>query len=105
MSDEYNPKEQWHLDKRVPVALIVTILTGYAGGIWWVSDLSHKVDNNTKDIVKMENAISERAAQNTDASNRIIRIEEKLANQTDILREIKEAVSGLRATKQELDAR
>ena len=35
--------EQWHLDKRIPVALIMSIMMGYAGGIWFMSSLDNRV--------------------------------------------------------------
>lgn len=118
MSDEETPRqpEQWHLDKRIPIALIVTILIGYSGGVLWVSNISHAVDSQAKEInrieieaerniSRIEAEVDQRAIQSTDAANRIIRIEEKLVNQSEILQDIKNAVSGLRATPKELQLR
>lgn len=34
----------WHLDKRVPVALIFAIIIQTATAVWWMSDLSNRVD-------------------------------------------------------------
>lgn len=34
----------WHLDRRVPLALIVTIVLQTGGLIWWASQLSARVD-------------------------------------------------------------
>jgi H+/gluconate symporter-like permease len=95
----------WHLDKRIPVALIITIMTGYTGGVIWVSNLSNRIDLQDQTLSRIENEVEKRSTAASDASNRIIRIEEKLANQTEILQEIKQAVSGLRATPQELQSR
>lgn len=92
--------EQWHLDKRIPIALIVTIMSGYAGGIWWLADLSNEVEIQGRNIERIEGEVEKRTIANTDANNRIIRIEEKVANQTEILQEIKRAVSSLRAVPQ-----
>lgn len=97
--------EQWHLDKRIPIALIATILIGYTGGVVWVSSISSEVMRQGRDLERVEDEVDKRTLQNTDASNRIIRIEEKLANQNEILQEIKSAVSGLRATPKELQLR
>lgn len=36
--------EPWHLDRRVPVALILTILAQTAGIIWWASGISADVE-------------------------------------------------------------
>lgn len=35
---------QWHLDKRVPLALIITMMAQFATGIWWISSLGVRVD-------------------------------------------------------------
>jgi hypothetical protein len=34
----------WHLDKRVPVALILSLAIYFFGGAWWVSKISSRVD-------------------------------------------------------------
>ena len=33
----------WHLDKRVPLALILTIMIQTAAGIWWAATISARV--------------------------------------------------------------
>ena len=85
--------DNWHLDKKVPIALIFTMLVQFAAGIWFASQLSGRVDQNTRDILRLEAMQSETGRDSADMRNRIIRIEEKLLNQTDILRRIEEAVS------------
>lgn len=37
--------QRWHLDKRVPLALIVTIIIQTAGLVWWASSLSERVNS------------------------------------------------------------
>jgi len=34
--------QQWHLDKRVPVAIIFAILLQSMGGVWWASSLNER---------------------------------------------------------------
>ena len=36
-------KEPWHLDKRIPVALIITIIAQGAGVLWFFSKLDSRV--------------------------------------------------------------
>jgi TolA-binding protein len=36
--------EPWHLDRKVPLALIVTIILQTGLGIWWASGLTSRVD-------------------------------------------------------------
>lgn len=39
--DDQNTK--WHLDKRVPLALILAILVQTAGAMWWAATISERV--------------------------------------------------------------
>lgn len=36
--------EPWHLDKRVPVALILTLFVQTAAAVWWLAGLSADVE-------------------------------------------------------------
>jgi len=38
-------KETWHLDKRVPVALILAIFIQTIAGAWWLATLNNRVSN------------------------------------------------------------
>lgn len=38
-------KETWHLNKRVPVALILAIFVQTMAGVWWLATLSSRVSN------------------------------------------------------------
>ena len=35
--------EQWHLDKRVPIALIFAIMVQSASAIWWAAGISERM--------------------------------------------------------------
>jgi TolA-binding protein len=37
----------WHLDKRIPIALIVSLIIQTGVATWWMADLSSRVDNAT----------------------------------------------------------
>lgn len=37
-------REQWHLDKRVPIALILTIFLQSMAAIWWASSVNERID-------------------------------------------------------------
>jgi hypothetical protein len=37
-------QEQWHLDKRVPVALILTLLGQMVVAIWWAASINTRVE-------------------------------------------------------------
>lgn len=38
----------WSLDKRIPVALVFTIIVQTAGGIWWASTINERVNMLTQ---------------------------------------------------------
>lgn len=59
----------WHLDKRIPVALIVTLGLQTAGVFFWMGQLSVRID-------QLENQVL-RAATNSD---RLTRLEVQLEN-------------------------
>lgn len=39
-----NVPEKWHLDKRVPVSIIVVLLMQGAGGLWVIADMRKDID-------------------------------------------------------------
>jgi len=41
MADEGG--RQWHLDKRVPIALIFAIMMQSAAAVWWASGISERM--------------------------------------------------------------
>jgi hypothetical protein len=43
-------KEPWHLDKRVPLALIVTILGQTALAGWFAASLASRIDTLERDV-------------------------------------------------------
>ena len=61
MSDRH-----WHLDKRVPVALIITIVMQTIGIVWWAASLSERVST----LERRFNGLATHQA-------RIVRLEEK----------------------------
>ncbi len=44
-------REPWHLDRRIPVALILVILLQTVGVVWWAASTSARVDAVEKSIV------------------------------------------------------
>ena len=64
----------WHLDKRVPLALILAISLQSAGMIWWAAQL----DGRVRHLEVASSAAS-------DINARLIRVEVQLANQTETL--------------------
>ena len=51
----------WHLDKRVPIALIITMFLQMAAGIWWASQLNSDVNFLKNQIVSLKDDLSDKA--------------------------------------------
>ena len=49
--------EPWHLDKRIPVALICMMICQVFGLGYFVSNLDHRIGNNEDKILKLENKV------------------------------------------------
>jgi hypothetical protein len=71
-------QDHWHLDRRVPIALIIAIAVQTGGFIWWASDLNARVTH-------VERQIQMSAPQ----AERIIRVETKLEGIADSLNDLK----------------
>lgn len=68
MTDEQQVKE-WHLDRRVTLALIVALLANAGATIWWASKIEQRVT-----VIEAQ---GQRPFQNTE---RIVRVEEQIDN-------------------------
>lgn len=86
MPNEDPATSSWHLDKRVPIALIVTLLLQGAGFVWWSATLSARVEN-----------IERTVAASADQGSRLVRVETQLGY-------IQKSVDGLDAKLDKLIA-
>jgi uncharacterized protein HemX len=75
--------EQWHLDKRVPIAIILALVVHLAASFVYIGSLAQRTENNTSRIAALEQQrISERLAsveaQVADSKNLLIRLDQKI---------------------------
>lgn len=82
MSDPNDP-EHWHLDRRVPIALIITILIQSGSALWWAAGVSAKVDT-----------LERQAMTNSNQVERIVRLETKMDAIFGTLADIKAILQG-----------
>ena len=81
----------WHLDKRVPVAMILALSFQLVGAVWFFASLTSRVDANTINITRAEIAFANRMDRHeSQAADRyraitdaLIRIENKLDKKVD----------------------
>lgn len=51
---------QWHLDKRVPVALIISMLAQAMVGVWWASTLAGDVRKLQDEVQRLHDGAEKR---------------------------------------------
>ena len=85
MGQQDDKENEWHLDKKVPLALIATIGISMFGNVWWLSALGSRVDF-------IERAISNNALVRED----IVKITEQLRSLDRVVGRIEERWRGHR---------
>lgn len=69
---------QWHMDKKVPIALILAIIMQTGGMVWWAASASERL-----------NALERKAEAVAPQAERLARVETKLEAVQDGIAEIK----------------
>ena len=69
------PTNAWHLDKRVPIALIVSLAVQTAGLVWWAATLEGRINDATRRIELSERRNEEDRLMIHNGINRLVRIE------------------------------
>lgn len=92
-------KEPWHLDKRVPLALILTILGQTALAGWFAASLASRVDTLERDVerqrlVDMQQTSAINESQRQDAAQ-----SQKLENILDIVERMDRRLERLTASE------
>jgi len=85
--------EPWHLDRRVPIALILAIIGQTAGAVWWASTISGAVADHARRVALLEAGKVEDARADRDSADRLARIEERQRASQDSLTEIKQQLN------------
>jgi hypothetical protein len=85
--------EPWHLDKRVPLALILSLAVQTAAVVWWAAALSARVDDHDRRIGGIEAAAKTQADEGRKMSEALVRLDERMAGQTAILQRIEAQIA------------
>lgn len=84
MNDD-DPQRHWHLDKRVPIALIIAIAMQTATLIIWGTSLTERVS-------QLERTEAVRATIAPQSADRLTRVEVKIETALDGIQEIKRLI-------------
>lgn len=89
--------ESWHLDKKVPVAIIVVLIGQFLLGLWFIAKLDSKVEEQAARLAKTEAQVSVIDREAREFGNRIVRIEEKTSSMLTILQRLERVLDGRRS--------
>jgi hypothetical protein len=80
---------QWHVDKKVPIALIVTICVAFGSqtiaGVWWASSTSTRLEQTERELALLK-------PQTGTTAEKVIRIETKIEAIGESITEIKNLI-------------
>lgn len=85
--------EPWHLDKRVPLALIVSLSIQTAAMVWWAATTSARIEGHERRLIAVEATARAQAEDGRKSSEALVRLDERVAGQTAILRRIEEQLA------------
>jgi uncharacterized coiled-coil protein SlyX len=54
MAEAEEPPNSWHLDKRIPIALILAVLAQTSAGVWWAATIEHRVQTAETRMTRLE---------------------------------------------------
>lgn len=75
-------REPWHLDKRVPVALILTLMFQTFGAIWWAATMSERMNSLEREVQSREGQDRRLTRLETTVEN-IEKIAQRIADKID----------------------
>jgi hypothetical protein len=84
--------DPWHLDKRVPLALILALIGQTAGMVWWASGLSHRVDQHERQITVLASEGRSYGVEAGRIREVLARLDERMAAQTDLMRRLESSL-------------
>ena len=83
-------EQPWHLDKRIPIALILAIILQVSGAVYWASKMESRIEANTSRIEVVDRDMSR-------LSRQIAAMAEASNTQAIQLGRIEEQITGLRS--------
>lgn len=78
MSNLEKFRDGWHLDKRVPITLILALVVQLVTFTWWMSSLSSDIESNADSIARHEIQIQLMREANSTQAMTLGRIEEQI---------------------------
>lgn len=80
-------QNHWHLDKRIIIPVIISIVLGVPNAFWWANNLANRINIVERDLAKVELTTKESIRFQQEVNERMSRVEEKLIILIDLQRE------------------
>lgn len=87
-------RNEWHLDRKVTLGLIVAILINAGSSVWWAATLNTQVITQQKSIEVQASQISAMQAAQGGIGERLAKIEGAVTYQTKSLDRIEDKLTG-----------
>lgn len=97
MSAGRDTPPSWPLDKRVPVALVLSLLLQTAGAIWWAATINHRVSELERDMTTLLHNDKQRVEDVRHISEYVARLDERMAQVVVTLREVRDGLKERRS--------
>jgi len=88
MEDDGGARDAWHLGKKVPIALIVTIIAQIIATVWMASKLDSRVETLERSDTRHERQLDTLNTEREGAKDRLVRLEESQRQALDLLRRV-----------------
>lgn len=69
----------WHLDRRVPISIIIVLVVQMMGGAWMASRMHSDIERNARDIARHERVIEVMTMSSQEQAVQLGRIEESMS--------------------------
>jgi len=86
----------WHLDRRVPIAIIFALIVQTGGIFYWGGQLATRVDNTEARVERLETEADVADQRQTTILERLARMEERSNQQLRVLERIEQRLGGRR---------
>lgn len=88
----------WHFDRRIPIALIVTIVAQTVGIVWWASWANSQIVSGQQTDAVLSDRVKAIEGANNDVNVKMARFEVLLEGATDQLKEQRALLTEIRDT-------
>lgn len=87
-------QDNWHLDRKVTLGLILAILINSGSSVWWAASLNEQVLNHRKELDTHTAQISHMINAQAGNGERLAKIEAGITYQTKILDKMDDKLKG-----------